>query len=62
MEVDQRSFTPLVFTVNGGMKGESRVFYSKLALLISPYYELCYYVYMDPVQLPQKIKKVYTYI
>ena len=62
MEVDQRSFRHLVLTVNGGMKEESRVFYSKLALLISPYYELWYYVYMDPVQLPQKIKKVHTYI
>ena len=31
MEVDQGSFTPLVFTVAGGIGGEGRAFYSQLA-------------------------------
>ena len=35
MEVDQGSFTPLVFTLNGGMAGECKVFYSRLAMLLS---------------------------
>ena len=35
MEVDQGSFTPLVFTVNGGMASECKVFYSRLAALLS---------------------------
>ena len=35
MEVDQGSFTPLVFTLNGGMAGECKVFYSQLAMLLS---------------------------
>ena len=35
MKVDQRSFTPLVFTVAGGMEGGGRVFYSRLATLLS---------------------------
>ena len=33
MEVDQGSFTPLVFTLNGCMAGECKVFYSQLAML-----------------------------
>ena len=35
MEVDQGSFTPLVFTVAGGIGGEGRAFYSLLATLLS---------------------------
>ena len=35
MEVDQGSFTPLVFTVAGGIGGECRAFYSRLATLPS---------------------------
>ena len=35
MEVDQGSFTPLVFTVAGGIGGEGRAFYSQLATLMS---------------------------
>ena len=35
MKVDQGSFTPLVFTLNGGMAGECKVFYSRLAMLLS---------------------------
>ena len=35
MEVDQGSFTPLVFTVAGGIGGEGRAFYSQLATLLS---------------------------
>ena len=35
MEVDQGSFTPLIFTVAGGIGGEGRVFYSGLATLLS---------------------------
>ena len=35
MEVDQGSFTPLVFTTTGGMGGECKVFYKRLASLIS---------------------------
>ena len=35
MEVDQGSFTPLVFTVAGGIGGEGRAFYSRLATLLS---------------------------
>ena len=34
MEVDQGSFTPLVFTVAGGIGGEGRAFYSPLARLL----------------------------
>ena len=34
MEVDQGSFTPLVFTVAGGIGGEGRAFYSQLATLL----------------------------
>ena len=33
MEVDQSSFTPLVFTVAGGIGGEGRAFYSRLTTL-----------------------------
>ena len=35
MEVDQGSFTPLVFTVAGGIGGEVRAFYLRLATLLS---------------------------
>ena len=35
MEVNKGSFTPLVFTVNGGMTGECKVFFSRLASLLS---------------------------
>ena len=35
MEVDQDSFIPLVFTVAGGIVGEGRAFYSRLATLLS---------------------------
>ena len=35
MEIDQRSVTPLLFTVNDGMTSECKVFYSRLALLLS---------------------------
>ena len=35
MKVDQGSFTPLVFTVAGGMKDEDRAFYLRLATLLS---------------------------
>ena len=35
MEVDQGSFTPLVFTVAGEIGGECRTFYSRLATLMS---------------------------
>ena len=35
MEVDQGSFTPLVFTVAGGVGGKGRDFYSRLATLMS---------------------------
>ena len=35
MEVDQGSFTPLVFTVAGGIGGEGRAFYSRIATLLS---------------------------
>ena len=35
MEVDQGSFTPLVFTIAGGIGGEDRAFYSRLATLLS---------------------------
>ena len=35
MEVDQGSFTPLVFTVVGGIGGEGTAFYSRLATLLS---------------------------
>ena len=35
MEVDQGSFTPLIFTVAGGIGGEGRAFYSGLATLLS---------------------------
>ena len=35
MEVDQGSFTPLFFTVAGGIGGERRAFYSRLATLMS---------------------------
>ena len=35
MEVDQGSFTPLVFTVAGGIGREVRAFYSRLATLLS---------------------------
>ena len=34
MEVDQGSFTPLVFTVAGEIGGEGRAFYSPLARLL----------------------------
>ena len=35
MEVEQASFTPLVFTLNGGLAGKCKVFYSRLAMLLS---------------------------
>ena len=35
MEVDQGSFTPLVFTVAGGIGGEVIAFYSRQATLLS---------------------------
>ena len=35
MEVDQGSFTPLVFTVAGVIRGEGRAFYLRLATLLS---------------------------
>ena len=35
MEVDQGSFTPLVYTVAGGIGREVRAFYSRLATLLS---------------------------
>ena len=35
MEVDQGSFTPLVFTVPEGIGGKGRTFYSRLATLLS---------------------------
>ena len=35
MKVDQGSFTPLVFTVAGGIGGEGRAFYSRLATVLS---------------------------
>ena len=35
MEIDQGRFTPLVFTVNGGMADECKIFYSRLASLLS---------------------------
>ena len=35
MEIDQGSFTPLVFTLNGGMAGECKVLYPRLAMLLS---------------------------
>ena len=35
MEVNQGSFTPLFFTVAGGMEGEGKAFYSRLATLLS---------------------------
>ena len=35
MEVDQGSFTKLVFTVAGGMGGEGTAFYSLLSILVS---------------------------
>ena len=35
MEVDQVSFTPLVFTAAGGIGGKGRAFYSRLGLLLS---------------------------
>ena len=35
MEVDQGSFTPLVFTVAGGMGGESTAFCFRMAILLS---------------------------
>ena len=35
MEVDQSSFTPLVFTVPEGIGGEVRAFYSRLVTLLS---------------------------
>ena len=35
MEVDQGSFTPLVFTVAEGMGGEGRAFYQRPATLLS---------------------------
>ena len=35
MEVDQVSFTPLVFTLAGGTGGEGRAFYSRLATILS---------------------------
>ena len=34
MEVDQGSFTPLVFTVAGGIGIEGRAFHSRLAMLL----------------------------
>ena len=34
MEVDQGSFTPLVFTVTGGIGGQGRAFYLRLATLL----------------------------
>ena len=33
--MDQSSFTPLVFTVAGGVGGEGRGFYSRLTILLS---------------------------
>ena len=35
MEVDEGSFTSLVFTVVGGIGGEGRAFYSRLTTLLS---------------------------
>ena len=35
MEVDEGSFKPLVFTVNGSMAGECKVYFSRLASLLS---------------------------
>ena len=35
MEVDQGSFTPLVYTVAGGIGGQGRAFYLRLATLLS---------------------------
>ena len=35
MEIDQGRFTPLVLTVNGGMADECKIFYSRLASLLS---------------------------
>ena len=35
MEVDQASFTSLVFAVAGGIRGEGRAFYSLLETLLS---------------------------
>ena len=37
MEVNQGSFTPLVFTVAGGMRSEGRAFYSRLEILLCSY-------------------------
>ena len=35
LKVDQGSFTPLVFTISGGMAHECRIFFSRLAQMIS---------------------------
>ena len=35
MGVDQDTFTPLVFIVPGGMRGEGRAFYLRMATLLS---------------------------
>ena len=34
MAVDQGSFTSLVFTLTGGIGGQGRAFYSRLAILL----------------------------
>ena len=45
MKVDQGSFRPSVFIVNGGVRGECTVFYS----LSSSFFEEWDFVYVDPI-------------
>ena len=57
MKIDQGSFMLLVFTVNDGVRGECTVIYSKLASLISPFFEVWNSVYVNPVRYHKKYRK-----
>ena len=68
----------LVFTVNGGMADECKIFHSRLASLLSNKrgvkkspvttwikkikYDVWYYVYVDPACPPQEIKNKFSFI
>ena len=78
MEIDQGRFTPLVFTVNGGMADECKIFYSRLASLLSikrgvkksPVTtwikkikcKVWYHVYVDSAYPPQEITNKFIVI
>ena len=40
MEVENATFTPLIFTTNGGMGNECIVFYSRIAKLLAEKWDL----------------------